>query len=321
MADNKIEEKAESKSEDKDSEGILSSIISIKSEPSIGDWPMLKVVVERFYRALVVNSVEVLSSNISISQKEHRLTSFAEYNKDVNAESSVLCICKCDKLDSNGIIVFDKRIFSYVLNSLMGGNRDILPEQKKKEGEEVLEYTDIERSIALHFSDFILNNLSDAFKIIESVDMKSLNLSEDLERSGVLKNDDSVVAISFGLKFNEEELGGIDVVLPHSSLMIIDDSLSNVTSIDQVNSVQRWKEDFASQVDAAEVPVEAVLCNLEFSMSELMEISVGQTIMTDKSEGSEVEIYVNGSKFFMGRTGKADKNIAVQVTEVIKETK
>jgi flagellar motor switch protein FliM len=67
------------------------------------------------------------------------------------------------------------------------------------------------------------------------------------------------------------------------------------------------------------IPVKVILGNAKMTMSELINLQVGDVIELDKRIDSPLVVHVGNKKQFYGRVGRSRKNIGIQISGVYRE--
>ena len=82
-----------------------------------------------------------------------------------------------------------------------------------------------------------------------------------------------------------------------------------------------WERHLATQANAADVSVEAILFEKEVPLSEVMNLSVGETFLLRQDPSESVELRVGNVTMSEGQIGRIDDQVSVQVTRELKPQK
>ena len=87
----------------------------------------------------------------------------------------------------------------------------------------------------------------------------------------------------------------------------------------QENKDEYAKDNIEAMLKRVVIPVKAVLGTSKISVSDFMNLQVGDCIRLDAKVDSDMNIYVGNIKKFTALPGASDDSYAVRVTSVIRE--
>ena len=129
-------------------------------------------------------------------------------------------------------------------------------------------------------------------------------------------------AILVRLRIDIEDRGGnIELLLPYETIEPIRHLLLQMFVGDNFGRDVEWERHLATQANAADVTVEAVLFEKEVPLSEVMNLSVGETFLLRQDPSEAVELRVGNVTMSEGQIGRIDDQVSVQVSRELKPQK
>ena len=87
----------------------------------------------------------------------------------------------------------------------------------------------------------------------------------------------------------------------------------------QENHDEHYEEYIESMIRREDVPIKAVLGKSTISVSDFLNLQVGDCIRLDSRVDTDMEVYVGNIKKFTALPGTEKDSYAVQITSVIRE--
>ena len=135
---------------------------------------------------------------------------------------------------------------------------------------------------------------------------------------GIVPPTDVVVVVSFDIEM-EFASGGMTLCIPYSSLEPIKDKLHAGFQSDQLEVDHAWIRRFYKQLLGAEVELVVELGNNVMKGRDLIRMGVGDVLQLAQGSGDEIVVKVEGIPKFKGHPGVVKGNVAIQITNALRE--
>ena len=163
-----------------------------------------------------------------------------------------------------------------------------------------------------------MSELSRAFGIVYNILFSVGGVIDLTDAVVVARNEDDVVICPLSVNIGDKFVGTVSVIIPCDCFQVIEDVVSNFVVQDKVNALGKWRETFLKHIDKSTVPVRAVLTDAVVKVNDVASMYIGKCIMLGVLEDSNVTIRVNDRDMFLGKVGKSDNNIAIQISDVLR---
>ena len=129
-----------------------------------------------------------------------------------------------------------------------------------------------------------------------------------------------VALVTLNIKIGDTE-GLMNICLPYMTLEDIIDRINTKYwfSSMQEKSGESYAEAIECLINRADVPVKAILGMSVKSVTDFMNIQVGDVIRLDAKVEDELNIYVGNIRKFTALPGSSGESYAVRITSVIRE--
>lgn len=125
--------------------------------------------------------------------------------------------------------------------------------------------------------------------------------------------DETVVIVDLGLKFSNSQ-GRLSICLPGMMLTNIFTEISNESPARRASGEDKADEIFETLRDSS-LEIVAELGRTELLLSDIYHLSVGDVINLNQPKNSSVYLNIGGRRWFDGRMGTHNKNMAVKIGE------
>ncbi len=136
--------------------------------------------------------------------------------------------------------------------------------------------------------------------------------------SQIIGVDEIVVIVNMNVNF-AEITGRMSMCFPGEMLSNIFQEISRDSPTRKTASEDKTDEIFENLKDSA-LDVVAELGNARISLNDLYHLHVGDVVNLGCSKDSEVTLDIGGYKWFKGRVGTCEKNMAVKISEVYNQS-
>ncbi len=278
-------------------------LVSTASKPI--DSSILKKVCEEFSRNVsrYIRNEVAESLILNVSDLGSSLQASSYESRD---DEKVFCLLGSNATTST-MLSFDNALAKSISNFLMGstekdldiGNKVITPLEKKVFGiflNEVIEC--LNSSFAPYKKmDFFLSSISD-FKALELMD--------------------HAMIYKFSLMISIHEISGsIDFIMPYSAIERVKECLVDSCTKNSIERDPRWLKHMETEIYNMNVTLELVADGSVSSIKELIDLSVGNTLILDKMSQDLFSVLLNGVRISMAKLGKYGDKVAMQLVDEI----
>ncbi|MEX0654896.1 MAG: flagellar motor switch protein FliM [Phycisphaeraceae bacterium] len=214
-------------------------------------------------------------------------------------------------LEGNMCLEISPLIIYPVIDRLLGGsNADLFIPQRP--------LTAIEQRLVSKIIDRAEKALAEAWENVMPVDFKL----EDTESNPVLVQivppNEVVVLVGFELKMGGRA-GTMNLCIPYNVIEPVMEKLSSQSwaAYKRNRRDQTLRRRVASRLDAARLPVTAVLADTTIKLNDLMHLQVGDLILTEKPASAPLTLTIGDRRKFIGHLGQFKGNRAFKVRRPI----
>ncbi|MFC0217186.1 flagellar motor switch protein FliM [Pseudochelatococcus lubricantis] len=216
--------------------------------------------------------------------------------------------------DNQVLVGFDRDFIFTMTEVLLGADGTEPPIDDERP------FSTIETRVATMMFEQISKALRTAFALVTDTQFK-LERSETRMDFAVIgrRNSQSVVA-----KFLVQALnsgGEMFVVIPQSALTPMRQNLSRVITSEPTVRDPRWSKQIESEVQRAEVSLQAVLEKRYMTLEEIATLAIGQTIQLQANPRTLVTLESEDEPVFRCLLGKSDGSYSLRIEEVIDNKK
>lgn len=271
----------------------------------------LEIIYEHYGRLLSTNLPVYLRKSIQVSVSSSETFTFSEFS---NALSNpvILSIVDFQPLNGNIIIELSSNLGFAMIDRMLGGQG--LPLEKSRD------FSEIELSILERLMLICMQHMREPWKNVVEINPVLERIETSAQFAQVIAPSDMVAIVSFNIKIGDVE-GYMNVCLPYFTLEDVMDKLNTKYwySTMQKEDTINYEHQLESLIRRVDVPVRAVLGKSQVSVSDFLNLQIGDIIRLDTKVDSEMKIYVGNIKKFTALPGSSRDSYAVQVTSVIRE--
>lgn len=271
----------------------------------------LEIIYEHYGRLLSTNLPVYLRKSIQVSVSSSETFTFSEFS---NALSNpvILSIVDFQPLNGNIIIELSSNLGFAMIDRMLGGQG--LPLEKSRD------FSEIELSILERLMLICMQHMREPWKNVVEINPVLERIETNAQFAQVIAPSDMVAIVSFNIKIGDVE-GYMNVCLPYFTLEDVMDKLNTKYwySTMQKEDTINYEHQLESLIRRVDVPVRAVLGKSQVSVSDFLNLQIGDIIRLDTKVDSEMKIYVGNIKKFTALPGSSRDSYAVQVTSVIRE--
>lgn len=293
---------------DNDREGDISGIRAIIESGLISyeRLPMLEIVFDRLVRLMTTSLRNFTSDNVEVSLDSISSIRFGDYLNSIPLPA-ILSVFKVEEWDNYGLFTVNSSLIYSIVDVLLGGRRSA--NTMRAEGRP---YTTIESALVEQLIEVALDDVRAAFEPLAPVTF-TLDRLETNPRFAVISRPENA-SILVKLRIDMEDRGGrIELVLPYATLEPIRELLVQMFVGEKFGQDTIWEGHLATELWSTQVAIDAVLDEREISLSDVMNLEVGQTLMLNATPDSKIDLRCGEVSLANGKMGRVGDNISVRV--------
>lgn len=271
----------------------------------------LEIIFEHYSRLVSTNLPVYLRKNVQVSVASSETVTFSEFSNALS-NPSVLGIINFAPLNGNIIIEIATNLCYAMLDRMLGGSGQ--PFEKSRE------FSDIELTILQKLLVMFTQLLREPWKNVVDISPVLSRLETNPQFAQVIAPSDMIAIVTLNMKIGDVE-GMLNICLPFFTLEDVMDKLNTKYwfSTMQENHDEHYEEYIESMIRRVDVPIKAVLGKSTISVSDFLNLQVGDCIRLDSRVDTDMEVYVGNIKKFTALPGTEKDSYAVQITSVIRE--
>jgi flagellar motor switch protein FliM len=278
-----------------------------------GRMPILDIIYERFIRSFRVSLSNSLRKISTISIISTDLLKFGEFVNTLPIPSC-MCLMRLNELRGPALMVFESKLSYAIIDAYFGGSDRPF---SKIDGKE---FTQIELSFMKRVMDMAINDLEEAWAPVHRIDAQYSRTEINPQFIGVVPPSDVIITTTFEVEF-ESALGTIMVVIPYSTIEPIKHKLSSNYQTDSDIGDTVWTKSMSEHLNTVEAEAIVKLGETEISVSDLLNLKVGDIIPLSNDAASELDIEIESVPKLKGLSGIFKGNKAVQIVSKNGETR
>jgi len=209
-------------------------------------------------------------------------------------------------LDLNPSIIFP------IVDRLLGGGRE------PKQSIPGRPLTEIELRIVSRITGLAIDGLENSWSNICNLELSVSQVESNPQLVQIVPPNEVIVLVSFELTMNEMR-GIMNLCIPFNTIEPLVGKLSSDTWSAYTKRVAdpRQKLNLETSISKATVEMTVQLANTQLTAKEIMNLQVGDVLLTKKSKDQGLEVYVEGRPMFLGMSGQLSGSKAIQITNKI----
>lgn len=268
--------------------------------------PMLEIVFDRLVRLMTTSLRTFTSDNVEVSLDNISSIRFEDYLNSIPLPA-ILSVFKAVEWDNFGLLTVDSNLIYSIVDILLGGRRGV--NSMRVEGRP---YTTIETMLVERMIQVILSDARVAFEPIGVVNFKIDRLETNPRFAAISRPQNAAILVK--LRIDMEDRGGhIELMLPYATLEPIRHLLMQGFMGEKFGRDSIWEDHLASEIWRSEIEIEAILDEFQMPLGEAMSFEVGQTIMLNVGEKSDIILRCGEVNLLTGKMGRKGDSIAISL--------
>lgn len=278
---------------------------------------LLNGIYENYCRILSSNLTSKLRLLCDITIEQIEESRFHEYNNAL--EDYVLMglvdIKYPDNTVSDNQILMEvsKPLSIVIIDRLLGGSGE--------ESDFVRDYTDIELSLLENLFKEIIPTMGASWESAISLktDFSKIETNSRIIQS--VNYNDTVVIIVLNITLNQSA-GKITICIPSNILdeifKIMDAFSKNTKKKNNEQSDVNQKDNIMTSLQTSKLTVTGVLGKTDVTLNDIIKMQTGDVIMLDREYKSNVDINVDGEKWFEGKWGTKKNKSVIKINKILR---
>lgn len=271
----------------------------------------LEIIFEHYGRLLSTNLPGYLRKNIQVEVMSSEAVIYSEFS---NAMSNpvLLGIVNFAPLPGNIVIELASNIGYAIVDRMLGGMGVPL--------ERTREFSEIELLIIERIMNVCINLLREPWKNVLEIHPRLERIETNSQFAQFISPSEMIAVVTINIKIGDVE-GRMNVCLPYITLEDVMDKLNTKYwfSTMQEQDAAEYAELMEALLNKAPMPIKAVLGKSAITVSDFINLQVGDIIRVDRKIEDELNVYVGNIKKFTALPGASGDHYAVRVTSVIRE--
>lgn len=275
--------------------------------------PMLEIVFDRMVRLMTTSLRNFTSDNVEVSLDNISSIRFGDYLNSIPLPA-ILSVFRAEELDNYGLFTVDSNLIYSIVDVLLGGRRGTAA--MRIEGRP---YTTIERNLVQRMIEVVMDDLKQAFDPLAKIKFTLDRLETNPRFAAIARPANAAILVK--LRIDMEDRGGrIELLLPYATLEPIRKLLLQMFMGEKFGRDSIWESHLATELWNTELPVSAILDEIEMPIDRVMNLKVGETIMLGTTPDQPLELRCGTVPVLKGRMGRVGNNVAIRVEDIIKRT-
>ncbi len=205
-------------------------------------------------------------------------------------------------------IVFSDDVNFVILEQRLGGAADSRGRSHS--------LTEIDQSLLQDLVENMLNDVKAAWGKVVSIEPKLIDSTVNQHWVQMMMGNERVLMVTFEMII-KDTTGTMSFYIPYSMLKPVANELNPHVIItgkkEQVIDLSARQTNLES-LYRTEVPLKVILGNVQLSIKEMSNLTVGDVLVLDSNTDQDVLVHVAGTPRYKGRIGKQSNHLAIQIS-------
>ena len=271
----------------------------------------LEIIFEHYGRLVSTNLPVYLRKSCQVSVINSEALTFSEFTNSL-ANPVILGIVSFQPLNGNIMVELGSGLGFAMVDRLLGGQGDALEKSR--------EFSEIEMSLVEKMMAVCISLLREPWKNVLDLNPVLERVETNPQFAQIIAPTEMIAIVTLNIKIGDVE-GLMNVCLPYFTLESIMDKLNTKFwfSTMQDASEEDYTEHMQDMIQHVSVPIIAKLGDSSITVTDFVNLQVGDVIRLSSKVDEEMDIYVGNIKKFKALPGATKKLYAVRVTEIIRE--
>lgn len=270
-----------------------------------GRMPTLEMINERFVRYFRISLFNFLRRSAEIAMSGIQVLKFSEYIHSLYVPTN-LNLVRFKPLRGRALFVMDPNLVFTTVDNFFGGSGKY---HNKIEGRE---FTPTEMRVIRMLLDLIFEDLKQAWQPVLDVEFDYLNSEVNPQFANIVSPTEVVVVSTIHIELDGGG-GDIHITMPYSMIEPIRELLDAGMQSDRGDKDDRWQNAMRSEILAAEVAINSLLCEKSVTVEEILNFKTGDVIPIEMPD--TIHLMAEEVPIFSGKLGVSDGNYAIQIID------
>ena len=271
----------------------------------------LEIIFEHYGRLLSTSMPVYLRKSVQVAVTSSETVIFSEFSNSLS-NPVILGIVDFQPLGGTILIELASQLGFAMIDRMLGGAGDPLEKSR--------EFTEIEMTIIEKMMVVFMQLMREPWKNVVDINPMMERIETNSQFAQIIAPNDMIAIVTLNIKIGDVE-GFMNVCLPFFTLESVMDKLN--TKFWYANMQEQSNEDFEEYIEAlikrVNVPVKAVLGKTSISVTDFVNLQVGDIIRLDTEVEQDLTVFVGNIKKFTALPGTSRDKNSVRVTSVIRE--
>lgn len=222
----------------------------------------------------------------------------------------VLPIVKFAPLEGSAILEMTPKIAFAFIDRVLGGRFNTTEENR--------EFTEIELAIIERIIIQMLNIMKEPWKDVIQLKPVLEKIETNTQFAQIISPNEIVALVTFDVRVSDVQ-GMFNVCIPYISVEPI---ISRLNTRYWFSNIKKQHDEYAQKMIQAKIsetkaPVKAILGNTKITVSDLMELQVGDVLPLNKNINEEIDVYVADLHKFKAKPGVRKSRLAIKITSLV----
>lgn len=271
----------------------------------------LEIIFEHYARLLSTNLPVYLRKNVQVSVVGSEAIKFIEFTNSLSSPI-IMGVVNFSPLSGSIIMELGTNLGYAMLDRMLGG--DGRPLEKSRD------FSEIEQIIIEKILVMFVQLLREPWKNVIDISPVLNRLETNPQFAQVIAPNEMVAIVTLSIKIGDVE-GMMTICLPFLTLEEVMDKLNTkywYSTMQEMHD-ENYEMYIESMIRKVDVPVKAVLGTSTISVSDFMNLQVGDCIRLNSLVDQDMDVYVGNIKKFTALPGTERDSYAVRITSVIRE--
>lgn len=271
----------------------------------------LEIIYEHYARLLSTNLPVYLRKNVQVSVIGSEAIKFNEFTNSLSSPV-IMGIVNFAPLGGSIIMELGTNLGYAMLDRMLGGNGQPLEKSR--------DFSEIEQIIIEKILVMFVQLLREPWKNVIDISPVLNRLETNPQFAQIIAPSEMVAIVTLNIKIGDIE-GMMTICLPFLTLEDVMDKLNTKYwySTMQEKHDENYEMYIESMIRKVDVPVKAVLGTSTITVSDFMNLQVGDCIKLNSLMDQDMDIYVGNIRKFTALPGTEKESYAVRITSVIRE--
>lgn len=274
-----------------------------------GRMPTLEIINERFARLFRIGLFNFMRRSAEISIGPVKVVKYSEFVRNLVVPTN-LNLVHIKPLRGTALFIFDPNLVFLIVDNLFGGDGRF---HMRVEGRD---FTPTEQRIIQNLLDVVFEEYKKSWDPIFPVEFEYVRSEMNTQFANIATPTEVVVTVTFNIELGAGG-GDFHVCMPYAMIEPIRDLLNSSMQADRTEVDERWVKQLKNQIQDAEVDLVANLGHTPVTLSQIVNLKVGDVISLDIPEAIVAD--VDGVPMLECNYGILNGQYALKVNKVLAE--